>query len=204
MRLKYFEVAAVNYLARSRKLPWKFFREKERAAVFNYLRTVQPNRILDAGCGSGYYAISINDELKIPVSAIDASPRMISALLDSTGDRSEITAECIPLERFNGKFPAVLLAGVLEFTEDPAAAIRRCAQNLDPNGHLILLVPRQGLPGALYNLSHFFMGCRAKKLKRSALILHARANGLDVIAETLCTPISRCMLFRKSACEEVL
>jgi ubiquinone/menaquinone biosynthesis C-methylase UbiE len=109
---------------------------------------VRPGTLwLDAGCGSGV----ISRELAARganVIAVDASPKMLAQARNDTHpsaggiDYQLIdSVEKVPLQ--DCAVDGVLCSSVLEYVEDPDAALREFCRALRPNGLLVVSVPNR-------------------------------------------------------------
>jgi ubiquinone/menaquinone biosynthesis C-methylase UbiE len=109
-------------------------------------RRVPPGgEILDLGCGSGDIARGIAAR-GYRITGCDVSARMIEeASRLSRGD--EVTwvaldpAAPFPLPFDSGRFAGLVASSVLEYQEDPSAALREIARVLRPDGVALLTVP---------------------------------------------------------------
>jgi SAM-dependent methyltransferase len=103
-------------------------------------------RVLDAGCGSGQYAIAFA-ERGARVTAIDLSPEMIRRARSRAADRDadiavewrtgDITTLADPLAVYDAIHARVLF----QFLPDVPAALRELRRVLKPGGRLLVSVP---------------------------------------------------------------
>lgn len=157
---------------------WAWWRGHERRAIWRLLRPSAGERILDAGCGAGYYSEHLLRS-GAEVTATDLSPSM--AL--QARRRLAVPAFAANLEQvaLRGTFDAVLCAGALEFCPHPARAISRLAMLIDPGrGRLVLMLPSASVPGALYRQYHRGHGLEIRLFSRSWLQRLADARRLRV------------------------
>ena len=118
------------------------------AVVWDYLRGVLddlagdgPVRVLDAGGGSGGFAVPLA-ELGHAVTVVDPSPDSLAALVrraDETGTSARIRAvqgdaAGLPELVAPGSFDLVLCHSVLEVVDDPDEALRAIAKSLRTGG----------------------------------------------------------------------
>ncbi len=85
-------------------------------------------RVLDIGCGGGYYLEFMN-RLGLDVTGIDASPYMINLAREHLGNRCSLNrgmAEDLPYE--DNEFDLVVLINILEFLDDPLEALREAGR----------------------------------------------------------------------------
>ena len=112
--------------------------------IWDTLRLRRDARVLDAGCGSGQWAIAFA-ERGARVTAIDLSPEMISLARDHAGARGQdiewrtgdVTHLADPLAVFDAIHARVLL----QFVPDVSAALRELRRVLKPGGRLLASVP---------------------------------------------------------------
>jgi SAM-dependent methyltransferase len=104
---------------------------------------------LDAGCGSGYFSRMIVPR-GVTVVGVDAAPAMIAAsrvkaVKEGVADRivfQQISGlYTLPFE--SGRFHGCLCLSVLEYLDNPQAALREICRVLRPDGRLILSVPNR-------------------------------------------------------------
>jgi len=95
-------------------------------------------RVLDAGCGDGFFLGILRDLGFANVIGVDISEVRVKACRDKG-----LEARCLPVEQCAdlGAFDLVLLMDVLEHVPDPAVALRAVHQALTPGGILYLNVP---------------------------------------------------------------
>ncbi len=123
------------------------------------------DRVLDIGCGPGWFWAASADALpdRISLTLADASPGMVK----------EATARCMPLRHWqvegreadamalpfaDASFDVVLAMHMLYHVSDPAAAIAEMHRVLKPGGTLAVTTNGAGNLGALYALGTAFGG----------------------------------------------
>jgi SAM-dependent methyltransferase len=104
---------------------------------------------LDAGCGSGYFSRMIVPR-GVTVVGVDAAPAMLAAsrvmaIREGVADRIVFQQVAglsnLPFE--SGRFHGCLCLSVLEYLDNPHAALREICRVLRPEGRLILSVPNR-------------------------------------------------------------
>lgn len=188
----YFQERASKYLKESQKGLWRFFREKERIALFNYIHLSPDDLVLDAGAGAGYYSLHLKTNYLCQVVAIDMTKAMVDEL-----KKNGIDGRLSSLENFAGeeRFDLILAAGVFEFLESPAKSLANMAAHLKNTGRMILLVPADGLAGFLYDLFHFNVKTFCRSVSDYESLAHDA--GLKIIAIQDATVMSRVIVLEK-------
>jgi 2-polyprenyl-3-methyl-5-hydroxy-6-metoxy-1,4-benzoquinol methylase len=121
-------------------------RAREARLVYRMLKLRAGASVLDAGCGPGLYARPIH-ELGHEVWAVDFAPEMMQRVKGHVSRCEQADVEELALGR---AFDRVLCLGVLEWVRCPATALRRLANHVAPGGRLVILVPRRGPGGWIY------------------------------------------------------
>lgn len=119
-------------------------RDAELQRIWDALRLSRDARVLDAGCGSGQWAIAFA-ERGARVTGIDLSPKMIRLARDQASARGldiewrtgDVTRLADPLAVFDAIHARVLL----QFVPDVPAALRELRRVLRPGGRLLASVP---------------------------------------------------------------
>ena len=151
--VSYFNSQASGYQNKSQGKLWRIFRRRELESCIKLLEPKPGEKILDAGCGAGFYSRELA-KLGVKVWAIDASSEMVAQVkkIDvenvMQGDITEIQIPEI--------FDKILCAGVLEFNPAPGKVISNLAKHLKIGGRLVLLVPKKSFMGIGYKLFHKF------------------------------------------------
>jgi SAM-dependent methyltransferase len=116
---------------------------RRRALVREALAAGPGERILDVGCGTGFYAEELLDEVGHDgaVVGIDASPPMLAAAAERCArhpnvsfEQGEATALPVAHESFDG----ALCVQVLEYVADPTAALAQMQSALRPGGRVVV------------------------------------------------------------------
>lgn len=101
-------------------------------------------RLLDAGCGSGQFALALA-ERGVRVTGIDLSSEMIVHARRHAAERGlEIAwraGDVSRLDDADGRYDAILARVLLPFVPDLAAALREFRRVLQPGGRLLASVP---------------------------------------------------------------
>ena len=107
----------------------------DRPAVLTELGPVSGLRVLDAGCGPGFYAAELIAR-GASVCAFDASPAMVELARERTGGAAEVSqavlGEALPYE--DASFDLIVCALVLHHASDRRAAFAEFFRVLGPGG----------------------------------------------------------------------
>jgi 2-polyprenyl-3-methyl-5-hydroxy-6-metoxy-1,4-benzoquinol methylase len=191
----YFERKAPGYLKACGRGLWGRLKAAEWEAVRACLELSPGLTVLDAGCGPGYYSLRLR-EAGAEVRGMDLSPAMLAEYraLDFEGEEASLETF-----RSDARYDRILAAGVLEFVDDPATALRNLAGLLKDGGLLVCLIPAAGLPGAAYAAAHRLLGCPARVRVTGSYTALAAACGLRTAKTAKATPLSLALAFRKAA-----
>ncbi|MEO8377361.1 MAG: class I SAM-dependent methyltransferase [Candidatus Sumerlaeota bacterium] len=171
----HFTGRAADYSAASSSGVWNAWRAMERRAIWKLLRPVAGERILDAGCGAGYYTQHL-----LTSGAAVISTDLSTSMTRETSQRHQVPAFVCNLEQLplRAEFDAVLCAGALEFCHDPAEAISGMARLISPEGRLILMLPAESFFGGMYRAYHARNGLTIKLFSKPWLKEIADASGM--------------------------
>ncbi|MDQ1496914.1 MAG: hypothetical protein QOI86_254 [Actinomycetota bacterium] len=100
-------------------------------------------RILDVGCGPGFYVRELLDEVGETgaISAVDASPDMLALARRRCEGHDNVTfrqgdATALPVD--DAAFDAALCVQVMEYVPDPSAALTEIHRALRPGGRAVI------------------------------------------------------------------
>jgi len=131
-------------------------KNREKNSLMRLLSPQARENVLDAGCGSGFYASLIKNK-GARVFCVDISPRMVE-VVKSAGMEAEVhDVEHLNLNR---QFDKILCAGPLEFCKQPLTALKNLRQHLAKRGYLVLSVLNVSIIGVAYSLYHMCHGFR--------------------------------------------
>jgi 2-polyprenyl-3-methyl-5-hydroxy-6-metoxy-1,4-benzoquinol methylase len=186
-RTSYFERRAGGYLDASRKGLWGLARSAEWRAIRERLALAPGLDVLDAGCGPGYYSLRMRETQDVRTLGIDASRSMMAAYRGQGFEGELSTLEAFKTAR---RFDRILIAGVLEFVEDPETAMKNLAGLLKTKGKIVCLIPDAGAAGRAYQLVHRMRGCPTS-IRTPLWYFHlAQRCGLSAAEFVEATPIS--------------
>ena len=116
---------------------------RRRRLVREALAAAPGERILDVGCGPGFYAAEILEEVGEggSVVGVDTSAAMLGVAANRVKGRPNADfrqgdATVVPVE--DGEFDAALSVQVLEYVADPTAALREMRRALRPGGRVVI------------------------------------------------------------------
>jgi arsenite methyltransferase len=116
---------------------------RRRRLVRDALRASPGERVLDVGCGPGFYCVEIADEVGTSGSVVglDTSPAMLAlarrrCAAHANVDLREGDAGALPVEA--GAFDAAVCVQVLEYVDDATAALVEIGRALRPGGRVVV------------------------------------------------------------------
>jgi SAM-dependent methyltransferase len=116
---------------------------RRRRHVREALAAAPGERILDVGCGPGFYARELLDEVGETgsIMAVDASPDMLALARRRGAGHDNVTfregnAAALPVD--DGDFDAALCVQVMEYVPDPAGALAEIHRALRPGGRALV------------------------------------------------------------------
>lgn len=172
---RYYDRHATDYQARFSRGLLGRLRERERAAVMELLDPKAGERILDAGCGTGFDAVPLM-ERGCEVDGVDLSPGMVEIAKGRGVNATVADLHDLDLGR---RYDKVLCAGPLEFCASAGRVVARLAAHLAPGGTLVLLFPPPTVTGRAYRLYHRSHGLRIQLYPVAQMRELCRAAGLE-------------------------
>jgi len=116
---------------------------RRRRHVREALAAAPGERILDVGCGPGFYVRELLDEVGETgsITAVDASPDMLTLARRRCEGHANVTfregnAAALPVD--DGGFDAALCVQVMEYVPDPSAALAEIHRALRPGGRALV------------------------------------------------------------------
>jgi len=138
--LQAFETLAEPFAARADTKPHNAY--YERPATLSLLPDVGGKRVLDAGCGPGFYTQWLLDH-GAEVVAVDVSPRMLELARERVGERATLVLADLgrPLDFLpDGAFDVVLSALTLDYVRDWESTFREFSRILRRPGQLVFSI----------------------------------------------------------------
>jgi arsenite methyltransferase len=116
---------------------------RRRRLVADALAVAPGERILDVGCGPGFYAVELLEQVGAEgsVVGVDTSPQMLAMAVrrcQGHGNVSFHEADATSLPVADESFDAALCVQVLEYVPDATAALAEIHRALRPGGRLVV------------------------------------------------------------------
>ena len=116
---------------------------RRRRLVREALQAGPGDRVLDVGCGPGFYVAELVEQVGPTgsVTGVDASPQTLELARRRTEGHDNVAlrlADAIALPVPDGAFDAALSVQVLEYVADPDAALAELHRALRPGGRLVV------------------------------------------------------------------
>lgn len=188
----YFDRRAATYHHDAGRGLWAWQRAREARAVLALAGPLAGRRVLDLGCGAGFYARLAAAQGAATVTAVDRSAAMVAAATAPSVKMAavEVTAGDAATVALGQRFDLALVLGLLEFVADPRAVLANAAGHLAPGGRLVLLVPPDNPAGQVYRLFHHGHGLAIRLFSLRLVEEMARACGLAVTGRRMVIPYS--------------
>lgn len=117
--------------------------------LLGWLGTPGGQRVLDCGCGRGFYLELLRAAGHRPAAGVDLELALLPQARRRAGKPALVAnATLASLPFADGAFDAVLVSEVLEHVADDSAALREAVRVLRPGGVVLLSVPHADFPFA--------------------------------------------------------
>ncbi len=157
---------------------------KRRAeAVYDFLRIGPHDRVLDMGCGRGFY-LKFSRELypDADVVGVELDRPLLSTARAAVPGAAVVNGNVYRLPFADGAFTRILFTEVIEHIPDDVAALRELARVLAPGGRLAITTPHAGYPLAWDPLNRILEATVGRPIRRGVL------SGIWANHERLYTP----------------
>ncbi|MEQ8707539.1 MAG: methyltransferase domain-containing protein [Rhodospirillales bacterium] len=191
---KHFSASTGRYRFGEINPAWQILRRRETRAVQRSLGDLTGQSALDLGAGAGFYSRILLKSGAAHVTAVDLSRPMLDLI-----DDQRITKICADAETVatGSVYPAIVMAGVLEFVPDPDAVLFNAAKHATTGGHLTCLVPMDNLSGRLYRLFHRRHGFSVSLFSPEKMRQLAYDCGWETVNQEIVLPFSIVSSFRR-------
>jgi ubiquinone/menaquinone biosynthesis C-methylase UbiE len=155
---QFFDRIAKDYCARSQAAVCNVsslsFRRRQDTVIRLLLGTLPGGLVLDYGMGPAVFG-SVATSHGLRYVGIDISERMVEMARDLRLPNAEfLVGDLQALESYAGTADTVLLIGLIDYLQEPAAGLRRLARCVKPGGRIILSFRNhRSLPRALRSVS---------------------------------------------------
>lgn len=105
--------------------------------AFDAVAEVSPRRVLEVGCGTGWFAARVQSELGAEVSAIDQSERMVELARGEGVDAAVGDVQVLPFQ--DGEFDCVSANWMLYHVADLNQGLSEIVRVLVPGGRLVAI-----------------------------------------------------------------
>ena len=185
----YFGKVANSYNQKLNYWPLSMLRSREAQTVIGELFSIRDKRVLDLGCGAGFYARRLLREGAGHVTAVDNCSEMIKALpIHELLDGIVCNAEDLPTSI--EPFDAIVSAGLLEFVSSPERVLAEARRVSTQRCKLVLLVPTKTFFGRLYRRWHFSHSVEVRLFDISSIRSISDATGWRILKSHFIWPFS--------------
>jgi len=157
--------------------------------LLDYLELRDDGRVLDSGCGMGFYLMVMTELWDLRPVGLDQDPDRLeyARQLDVRADLVHGDAQRLPFP--DASFDAVLMSEVLEHLPDDRAAIAEAARVLRPGGVLAVSVPHAHYPFAWDPINFVWTRIGGRPIRHGPIVgiwtNHERLYRPDQLAERL-------------------
>ena len=119
------------------------------STIFEWLDPRGGDRILDGGCGRGFYLQYIREVCAAEVVGLELDQKIAAAAQADAGNDPLISLACGSLDALpfaEAAFDKAILSEVLEHVEDDVGALRRVARAVKQGGLIAITVPNANYP----------------------------------------------------------
>lgn len=117
--------------------------------LLDYLEVKPSDKVLDAGCGEGFYVMLLDELFGCQVVGLDNDPQILEQARKWVGEKPNIkllVGDVTDLPFEDGSFDRVILSEVLEHVPDDKKALSEVYRVLRPGGILVITVPNHNYP----------------------------------------------------------
>jgi SAM-dependent methyltransferase len=136
--------------------------------AFEAVREREPGRVLEVGCGPGYFGENLRGRLGVEVVALDASPRMVELARERGLEALVGDVQELPFPEDD--FDVVVANWMLYHVADPDLGLSEIARVLRPGGRLV---------AATFGNDHLFELWAWLDYRKAAAVEFSRDNGAE-------------------------
>jgi ubiquinone/menaquinone biosynthesis C-methylase UbiE len=144
---------------------------RQREAVLELATPRATDSVLDIGCGAGKVAALLRPRVA-RICGVDASSAMLAVARPWLDEEVHAPLETLDLGR---TFDLVICCGVLDFVEDPCAALEAIRRHLAPESRAVVSAAAPSVIGMVYALVRRMQGVRVRLYTSDALRTVARS-----------------------------
>ncbi len=190
----YYNTLARKYDTHVKRGALGLARRRERSAVLSLCELTGARAVIDAGCGSGFYALEAKRGGAY-VCAFDAAPDMIEEVARRLDEAWVDDLESLVLKR---TFDRVICAGSLDFVSNPESSFRNLCRLVAPGGRLVVLCPRVGLGGTYYRFEKWVQGFRVNLFRPEWLNEIASEYQMTLAGKKFPLPTNMALAFQRA------
>lgn len=130
----------------------------ERPAMINAIGNVKELRVLDAGCGAGFYTEWLINNGAKEVVAIDFSEKMVESTKKRIGDKAKVYVSNLNEKLgFEDKYFDLIISSLtLHYVKDLDFTLKELSRILKPNGKLIFSIHHPIMTYLYFSLENYF------------------------------------------------
>jgi len=172
------------YEAWFKKPVGRYADKAEKRLIATFLRAKLGDRLLDAGCGTGHFTADLQERVASVV-ALDASSKMLEYARRKHCIHELVQGDVETLPFVADSFDTVVMFTVLEFLEEPRAALAEILRILKPSGQFVIgFLNRRSPWGMLRKIRGLLGNLHWRKAR-----LYSRGEILNLLNQAGFTPI---------------
>lgn len=108
--------------------------------INNHVNSSKTSKLLDLGCGTGFFTIPLSERLNCRITGVDRSVEMLEVARAKTGQAKSIewlVQDAAAMSFDNETFDVVFMSNFLHHFNNPLDVIEQCIRVLKPGGLLI-------------------------------------------------------------------
>lgn len=138
--------------------------------LLGYMELRDGTRVLDCGCGAGFYLMAMSELWNLELTGLDDDPAKLREAR-SHGIAAELVqgdAQRLPFE--DGSFDVVLMSEVLEHLPSDQDALEEVSRVLRPGGVLAVSVPHERYPFAWDPINRIWTAIGGQPIRRGPIV----------------------------------